>query len=210
MRSLVFLATALAAFVATAESPSPAPAGEILHRTFVPSAKRRHGEVRLTAQSNQCVRVESVLFTSQLARGFHRIHEEETSLWPEGAAFHADSKRYLAALDTARDQIHKDSLDAGDINAPVQAGAEKHQVLIRFELRDGAGRIEIAKAELEGTDGDGPVRIVSTTPLQALDVPAEYVRRSFQRMLTRAFDIPEAESDTWVSEAGRKAGLNKP
>ena len=210
MRSLVFLATALAAFVATAESPSPAPAGEILHRTFVPSAKRRHGEVRLTAQSNQCVRVESVLFTSQLARGFHRIHEEETSLWPEGAAFHADSKRYLAALDTARDQIHKDSLDAGDINAPVQAGAEKHQVLIRFELRDGAGRIEIAKAELEGTDGEGPVRILSTTPLQALDVPADYVRRSFQRMLTRAFDIPEAEADTWVSEAGRKAGLNKP
>ena len=210
MRSLVFLATALAAFVATAESPSPAPAGEILHRTFVPSAKRRHGEVRLTAQSNQCVRVESVLFTSQLARGFHRIHEEETSLWPEGAAFHADSKRYLAALDAARDQIHKDSLDAGDINAPVQAGAEKHQVLIRFELRDGAGRIEIAKAELEGTDGEGPVRILSTTPLQALDVPADYVRRSFQRMLTRAFDITPVEADAWVLDAGRKAGLNKP
>lgn len=201
----------LASFVANAEpSPAPVDPGEVLHKTFVPSAKRRHGEVRLTAASNQCVRVESVLFTSQLARGFHRIHEEETSLWPEGSAFHADSKRYLAALDAAREQIHKDSLDAGDINAPVQAGAEKHQVLIRFELRGDAGRIEIAKAELEGTDGDGPVRIVSTTPLQTLEVPADYVRRSFQRMLARAFDIAPAEADAWMIDAGKKAGLNKP
>lgn len=208
MKSGALLALVFSAFVANADTP--APPEEILHRAFVPSAKRRHGEVRLTAASNQCVRVESVLFTSQLARGFHRIHEEETSLWPEGAAFHADSKRYLAALDAARDQIHQDSLDAGDINAPVQAGAEKHQVVIRFELRGDAGRIEIAKAELEGTDGDGPVRIVSTTPLQTLDVPADYVRRSFQRMLTRAFDVAESEADAWVGEAGRKAGLNKP
>lgn len=210
MRSPALLAILLAALVSVAETPAPAPAGEILHRTFVPSAKRRHGEVRLTASSNQCLRVESVLFTSQLARGFHRIHEEETSLWPEGSAFHADSKRYLAVLDAARDQIHKDSLDAGDINAPVQAGSEKHQVLIRFELRGDAGRIEIARAELAGTEGDGPVEILSSTPLQTLDVPAEYVRRSFQRMLTRAFDISAAEADAWVLDAGRKAGLNKP
>ena len=210
MRTPALLLLALTSFAAPAAPASPADSEEILHRTFVRSAKRRHGEVRLTAASNQCVRVESVLFTSQLARGFHRIHEEETSLWPEGSAFHADSKRYLAALDAAREEIHKDSLDAGDINAPVQAGAEKHQVLIRFELRGDAGRIEIAKAELEGTDGDGPVRIVSTTPLQALDVPADYVRRSFQRMLTRAFDIDPKEANAWVGEAGKKAGLNKP
>ena len=210
MRSPALPAILLAALVSVAETPAPAPAGEILHRTFVPSAKRRHGEVRLTVSSNQCLRVETVLFTSQLARGFHRIHEEETSLWPEGSAFHADSSRYLAALDAAREQIRKDSLDTGDINAPVQPGAEKHQVVIRFELRGDQGRIEIAKAELEGVDGDGPVQIISTTPLQSLEVPAEYVSQSFRRMLVRAFDIPEAEAGEWVLAAGKKAGLNKP
>ena len=67
----------LASFVANAEpSPAPVDPGEVLHKTFVPSAKRRHGEVRLTAASNQCVRVESVLFTSQLARGFHQLCAE--------------------------------------------------------------------------------------------------------------------------------------
>jgi hypothetical protein len=196
--------------MAVAESPAPVIPGEILHRAFVPSARRRHGEVRLSAASNQCVRVESVLFTSELARGFHRIHEEEKSLWPEGSDFHADSRRYLAALDAAREQIQKEILAVGDINAPVQAGARKHQVVIQFELRGKAGRIEIAKAELDGMDGDGPVQIVASTPLQTLDVPAEYVRRSFQRMLARAFDIADVEADSWVRDAGEKAGLNKP
>lgn len=217
MKLLPALALALAVAAAHAGEPCPAPA-QILRKAFVPSAKRRHGEVRLVVRpacgeagcTNAFAAVETVLFTTQLARGFHRIHEEEETAWPEGSAHRTDSLRYRAALDSARAKILRESLDPGDINEPVRAGAERHQILIRFSVVSGGGRVEIATAELAGTDGDGPVEIVSTKPLEQLEVSSGYVRASLAKMMAATFEAPEDEAGTWIAEAVTKAGLNKP
>ena len=217
MKLLPAIALALAVAAAHAGEPCPGPP-QILRKAFVPSAKRRHGEVRLVVRppcadagcTNACAAVETVLFTTQLARGFHRIHEEEETAWPEGSAHRKDSLRYLAALDSARGKILRESLEPGDINEPVRAGAERHRILIRFSAGSGGGRVEIATAELAGEDGDGPVEIISTKPLEDLQVSPAYVRASLSKMMAATFEAPESEADTWIAEAFAKAGLNKP
>lgn len=184
---------------------------EVMRHTFVPSAQRRHGEVRLCsltpAEGTGTVRVESVLFSTMLARGLHRIRQEESRAWPEGSTHFADSQKYLAALDAAAKVVLGPGEETPDPSQPVKAGAEVRRLRIVFEVSGDAARVEISTVELGPTDGAGPVIVLSSNPLQAVSVSPAYARACHRLMLAAAFDAPEKDVADWLAEAGKKAGL---
>ena len=184
---------------------------EVMRHTFVPSAQRRHGEVRLCclspAEGKGAVRVESVLFSTMLARGLHRIRQEESRAWPEGSAHFADSQKYLAALDAAAKVVLGPGEETPDPSQPVRAGAEVRRLRIVFEVTGEAARVEISTVELGPTDGDGPVAVLASTPLQSVPVAPAYARACHRLMLAAAFDAPETEVAGWLADLEKKADL---
>jgi hypothetical protein len=190
----------------------------VLGKAFVPSAARRHGEVRLIALppcsqagcvTCRCVRVESVLFSTMLARGIHRIRQEESRAWPEGSAHHADSVRYLAALDAAAATVLGPDAGPVDVNQPVQGGAVVRRLAIAFENNPRSSHIEISSVELGPTDGEGPVCILSSNVLQRLEVSHEYLRASFVLMLRNALELEPDAAEALLADARSRAGLLK-
>lgn len=219
MRRLPLVLLLAAGLVVGARAAEPCTAEPVvLGKAFVPSAARRHGEVRLVAlpacghagcATCRCVRVESVLFSTMLARGIHRIRQEESRAWPEGSAHHADSVRYLAALDEAAATVLGPDAGPVDVNQPVQGGAVVRRMAITFGETATGAFIEISAVELGPTDGEGPVSVLSAKPLRRVEVSPAYMRDSFVLMLRNALELEPAAADKLINDARARAGLVK-
>ena len=171
-------------------------AGDIIvARTLVPSAERPQGEVRIIRRGGRPV-VQTLLSTKLLKRVTAAIVEKERRGWPEGAAGHEDSVRYLAALE----DFQKMTLARRDAAA---TGADRRvQALIEFvDARDGPF-VAIGEATIEGTARD--MRLVGRKSPVILTLSAEYVLRNMKLIVADSFHLTVQQAAERIERAGAR------
>lgn len=145
----------------------------ILARAYVPSPERRVGEVRLIERGESVV-VQTILYTRVLKRVVGEIRAKEEANWPADRPGHADMRRYVEALEAARDAIGKSV-------ARLDRRADREQrLLIEFVA---GPRCAVTLGIPEVARENGEIRVVSLQPLASLDLSAEYVRRNMLLIL---------------------------
>jgi hypothetical protein len=165
-------------------------ADEVVCRTFIPTAERPHGEVRLVRRDGAVV-VQTLLYTPSLRRGLQKIRQREEANWPPERDGHADSQKYLEVLAQGKTA----SLAAFDGRSDKE---DRHQRLLIEVLDDGrSARVDTSLPELKGaTDAIeiGVVRPVATSP-----VSAEYARAAMEIILQSAFHRPGRTLEEFLS-----------
>jgi len=169
---------ALSVLIALGASPGIArPAGSarlydgspdiVVLRAFVPSEDRPQGEVRLIRRGEAVV-MQTVLYTRFLKRVVEEIRKKELASWPGDREGHEDARKYIEAVQKARNRILE------RFAARTNRGDRLQKMLIEFILSDDASIVAIFEPVLE--DGNGDVRIVSKRPIVVLDLSRTYVR----------------------------------
>lgn len=162
-----------------------APAPEtLLARTFVPSARNVHGEVRLLRRGDALC-VQTLLYTTSLRRAVKRIRNEALAAWPEDDPGSADMHRYLDALESAK----RTALAGHD------AGLET--LAIEFELGERNARFAIY--ELDVTPTDDGARIDALRPIVVEQASPAYVGREIRLQTAAAFDVSGPELDALLA-----------
>jgi hypothetical protein len=170
----------------------------VVESTFVPSAQRPQGEVRIVRRGGRAV-VQTILYTRVLKRVIGAISDKERRNWPAGAAGHADMERYVAALEEFR---------RAAAARPDQAGAEvdrRVQALIEFIDAPGDPLVAIGGVTLAATAGQegtaGAVRIGARATPALLSLSADYVRRNMALIVADAFSVDPGEAATRLAAA---------
>jgi hypothetical protein len=185
--------SAIAALVATAgaataaDAPLPARllarldpgADEVVGRSFVPSAERRVGEVRLVRRGDANV-AQTLLYTKVLSRVVGEIRRKELANWPDGPA-RADALRYVEALESVRERTWS------EVAARGPKGDRRQKVWIEFVVAPREALVAIGSFEME--DRDGEVRVLSREPLVALELSRDYVLRNMRLIAADSFHV---------------------
>jgi hypothetical protein len=159
---------------------------EIARRVAVPSADRRHGEVRIVHRGPHVV-VQTLLYSKVLSRVIGEIAEKEARGWPDGKAGHEDSRRYVEALRRARDEAPK-------------TGADDRRRKLRIDFVDGAPAPFVAITGVELEEQGSALRIAGTRePTMILDLSATYVRANMRLIVADAFHVSAAEAEAMLA-----------
>jgi hypothetical protein len=159
---------------------------EVVRRVAVPSADRRHGEVRIVRRGPHVV-VQTLLYSKVLPRVIGEIAGKEARNWPAGKAGHEDALRYVESLRRARDE------------APP-ASAEDRRRKLRIEFVDGAPAPFVAITGVEIEEQGGALRIAGTRePTTVLDLSATYVRANMRLIVADAFDVSPGEAEALLA-----------
>lgn len=183
----VAISTALAAATAVERPLLKHEGDRIARRAFLPSAERRHGELRLVRRGDATC-VQTLLYSSAMRRGLQNMRKRERNFWPEGQAGFVDSTAYLAALEQAARRIEQAFDERTDRNDARQ------KMLIEFVLAADAAFFAIFEVEIE--DDPAGARIVERRPIVVADASRDYVRREMLLMLESGFheSAPSPES----------------
>jgi len=155
----------------------------ILARGVVPEPARRVGEVRLIERGDSIV-VQTLLYTKVLKRVVGEIRGKEERNWLPGAPGYDESRRFVAALEAAREAVWKEA-------ARLERGADREQCLLIEFVAGPRHVVTLAVPEIDRKDGE--VRITATRPLQSLDLSAEYIRRNMLLILDDSLHLGEGE-----------------
>jgi len=173
-----------------AGSPAPLPAAVldpagdlVLERTVVPDPVRRVGEVRLVERGDAAV-VQTLLSTKVLPRVVGEIRQKEAANWPEGTAGHDDMRRYVEAVERARDDVRARREAAGGDD-------RRERLLIEFVATAGAAGVHLA--EFHGDEEDGEIRPTARRPIETLALGRHYVLANMRLILADAFDLSGAD-----------------
>ena len=154
------------------------PQFELVHKAYIPSPERIHGEVRLLRYNHEvCLQI--LLFSPSLRRGLRAMREKELHAWPANRPGFEDSSRYLEALDRARVQILRQferRADTTDLRQKMLielflSANDSYYVLSALEIKE----------EKEG------VAIDEKSPLVVATASHDYVQRAMALMAKEAF-----------------------
>ena len=198
----------VAARGATAEPAARPDTGDdvVVDRAFVPSEQRPQGEVRLVRRGGHVV-VQTILYTRVLKRVLSNIAGKEKRNWPAGTEGHADSERYMAALEEFRKgaaTARQGAGDGGSGDSGDAAAASDRRVTMIIEFVD-AGEstiVTLGGVDLEG-DG-GAVRVVRRRTPVVLKPSATYVRRNMRLIVADAFQVSIEEAGARIAGAAAR------
>ncbi len=159
-----------------------AAADQIMESTFVPSAARKVGEVRILRRGEATV-VETLLYTKVLARVVGEIRKKELVHWPDNL----DAAHYLEALTRVQKQIWS--------RRPMnQRHPDRRQKLwIDFVVAPDAAFVAIGAYEMDETRGE--IRVTQRELIELLEPSPEYVRRNLRLITADAFHVDGAALD---------------
>lgn len=172
----------------------------VLRRTFVPTASRPQGEVRLVAREGSAV-VQVLLWSRILRRVGTEISEKEENNWPDpstegGAA----SRRYREAVDESIEEVLGESepsltLD-GRLDPPPPG---KIGLLIELSSTSEGGAAAFFSADVEPT-GSG-FALVRSREIRRIELPAAYATENLRLVVADSFGIDEAEAAAAIEAA---------
>jgi hypothetical protein len=154
----------------------------IVSRAPIPSARRRHGDVRLVRRADGILVVQTLLFSASLRRGVHEIAIKERGHWPADDPMHADSARYLALLERARDEVLAAFAGRED------RAESRQKLLLETIVGDGVGWVAMYEVDIE--ESADVLRITGASPLGTAEVSPAYARASMEIILRNAFAQP--------------------
>jgi hypothetical protein len=185
---LLVVGVSLGTTAAGAEPPAePEAAAEssrdqILERADIRSRGRFHGEVRLVARGEARV-VQTLLYSKILRKVIARIREKESESWPVTRAGHEDSRTYVAALESAAQEVGQ----AGS----AKGGDRRRKLLIEFWASRSEAGVAFREPRVEKVDDE--LTITDTREMNALPLSREYVTRSMLLIASEHFPMAEAE-----------------
>jgi len=186
IRALALAGCALAADARGAEPDLPrraawldAAADRVVARSFVPSAERRVGEVRLIRRGEADV-VQTLLYTKVLRRVVGEIRQKELANWPEGPG-REDALRYVDALAAVQKQL------SGRPSGAAKAQDRRQKLWIEFVLAPRAAAVAIGAFEME--EHGGEVRVLRRETLALLQPSRDYVLRNMRHIAADAFHV---------------------
>lgn len=167
---------------AGADVLSDASADKVVASVVVPDSSRKVGEVRLIARG-QAVVVQTLVSTKLLSRVIAEIGKKEEKNWPAGQA---DTVKYLAALESARETVEKRS--------PAAAWDDRRRrLLIEFAADAGSEAVFIGtfRYSKDGSDRTPYDREIFST----LALSRAYVLRNIRLILADSFKTDEKDVD---------------
>jgi hypothetical protein len=159
-----------------------APLDERVARSYVPSAERRVGEVRLIRRGDANV-VQTLLYTKLLRRVVGEIRQKELENWPEGPG-RADALRYVEALSAVQQQIW------GRLLASEPVRDRRQKLWIEFVLTPDASQVSIGAFEMD--EAGGEVRVLRREALALLEASRAYVLRNMRLIAADSFRVEGA------------------
>lgn len=158
---------------------------EIVRRAFVPSEERRQGEVRLVRRGDGAV-MQTVISSTVLPRVVRAIGRKEVASWPPERRGHDDSRRYIAALRQAAEEIRSRARSGGD------GGDRSLKLLIEFVLTKRASIVVLYEPSLSGPEED--YRIASKRLIAVLELSRDYVRGDIYEIAWDALKLEKKEA----------------
>jgi hypothetical protein len=161
-----------------------------LRHAFLPSERNVHGELRLLRRGDAWV-LQTLLYTPQLRRGVQRMRRKELYAWPAGAEGWDDSQRYLADLESAKDQALQRFAARSDAADPRQ----KLMIELVLGERDAFWAFyDVELAPELGSDARGGRAMVrSRTPFLVRDASRSYLRRALAVQAETGFGAAPVE-----------------
>jgi hypothetical protein len=177
----------LAGAAAGAEAPLPARllarldpgADEVVARSFVPSAERPVGEVRLVRRGDANV-AQTLLYTKVLSRVVGEIRRKELANWPDGPG-RADALRYVEALESVRERAWS------EVAARGVHGDRRQKVWIEFVVAAREALVAIGTFEMDERGGE--IRVLRREPLVALELSRDYVLGNMRLIAADSFHV---------------------
>lgn len=182
----------IVALVAGALSAAPSAERELAWAP-VPSAERRHGEVRVLRRGEAAV-VQTVLSSKVLRQVLGRIAEKERRNWPAGAPGHDDAERYVAALAEA-------GRSAGTTAADGGAADRRRTLLIEFVLTPTEAYVTFAAPEVAADPDGGRLRVGAVRPVFRLDPSRSYVERNMRLIVEDSLGRSSEDAEALIGEA---------
>lgn len=157
----------------------------VVRRAFIPSERRVHGEVVLARRAGAAC-VETILCSPSLVRGVRAIARKEEESWPDGVAGHADSRRFLEALDTATRAVLEEFARRED-------GADsRRKMLIEVVRGDDVAFVAFYAIDVEILEGSH-LGVVDARPVAIERVSAGYADRAQRLQAGSAFGLAGAQ-----------------
>ena len=158
----------------------------VLNRAFVPSAEKRHGEVRLVRRDDGLV-VQTLLYSKLLKRVVARIRQKEERNWPAERDGHQDSLGYIDAIENAQLEI------AERYRGSTIDEDRRQSMLIEFIYQPDAAVVAIYAPGVEETD-DG-LRITGKQPISIIEPSRHYVFDNMKLIVADSLEIPDDETE---------------
>jgi hypothetical protein len=186
MSATLAAALMLAAIATAGDAP---PLAEHVHaRAAVPDEARKIGEVRLIERGSTTV-VQTVLATRVITRAVAEIRLKDERNWPLDSDGHADSKRFVEALEQGAATLRKElpPADARSIDDP------ERRVRLLIEFRADSSSTEVVIAEFESRDASTPYEPTVSRVLATLSLSRGYVLENMRLILADSFRVSEAD-----------------
>jgi hypothetical protein len=140
--------------------------------------------------------VQTLLYSKVIKRVLGAIADKEHANWPERAQGHADSERYLAALQAAQRQLPQPAAASG-------AEADRRAKLL-IEFIDDPVRPVVAIGGMEIEETDGEVVLAQRRPPEVLALSPAYVRRDMRLIVADSFHLSPADADARLAAAAKR------
>jgi len=149
-------------------------------RKYIPDPDTRLGEVRVVAEADG-LRVRTLLYSNLLKRVVAEIEIKSEAGWPEGSRYRAESRRYVADLTAAREEVWSRWRDLTN-----RSRLETTQtLLIDFTVTSARTAIDIGIPTLERVDGEYSVTAVES--FTTSEYAPGFVRAETMRILADQF-----------------------
>ncbi len=159
-------------------------------RAFIPSAERRHGEVRLVRRGGTAS-VQTLLYSPALRRGLQKIRQAENAHWPPDRAGYDDSQLYLGVLEKGKAAALDAFAGRADQDDPRQN--------LLIEVTQDGDRAWVGASLPEYSSGGDDVEIRSVRPVASSPVSADYARAAMENILRSAFHKPDRSLEEFLS-----------
>lgn len=156
----------------------------VLNRAFVPSAEKRHGEVRLVRRDSGLT-VQTLLYSKLLKRVVARIGEKERQQWPSGSDGHRDSLTYVDTIVQAQQEIAETSREGAKEDDRRQA------MLIEFVCQPTAALVAVYEPQVQQAGEE--LTITDKRLLAILEPSRQYVFENMKLIVADSLGLPEAE-----------------
>ena len=178
MKRFFTTALLLTALAAGAREPET-----ILRRSWIPSAERPQGEIRLVERSGVPV-IEVLLHTRVLKHVVARIRDKEKAAWPDGGEGADASRLYLDALEQSVADVRR-----AHAPTPTEKGqappSPKLGLLIEIGAAGERGFATFSDVDVvEGKDG---LEVRRVRPLRRLDQPVAWAKRTVELIRAEHF-----------------------
>jgi hypothetical protein len=151
-----------------------------LARTYLPSEETRLGEVRVSVAAGG-LRIRTLLYSNLLKRVVAEIELKSEAGWPEGSRYREESRRYVAMLQAAREEVWRRWRNLGN----RERLASTQTLVIDFVVTPTRAVIDLGIPELSETDGEKRVSVVE--PFGGGRFASGFVRAEALRILEDQF-----------------------